>query len=62
MTNIFIFQLGAEVTLQTSGETGFVIGRAEYLTTNPSYLIRYKAADGRQVETWWSEDAILAAE
>jgi hypothetical protein len=51
-------ELGDIVTLDHSGESGQVIGRAEYDTAEPSYLIRYKAGDGRQVEQWWSESAI----
>ncbi len=40
-------------------EQGEVIGRSEYSTTpTKSYLVRYKAGDGRQVEEWFTEDAI----
>jgi hypothetical protein len=52
------FALNDQVAITSSGETGTVIGRAEYSTSEPAYLIRYKAADGRAVEAWWQESAI----
>ncbi len=27
----------------------------------PMYLVLYKAADGRQVQNWWSESDLVAA-
>jgi hypothetical protein len=54
----FKHELGARVSLAKSGETGEVIARAEYQTTEDSYLVRYMAADGRQVEQWWGESAL----
>jgi len=55
----FKYLLGDAVKLQRSGEEGVVIGRAEYATGSENqYQIRYKAADGRQVESWWGESAI----
>ena len=61
MEKTFQFELDDKVKLELSYETGMVIGRAEFTTKDPQYLVRYKAADGRLVETWWDEDAILAA-
>ena len=55
------FALKQVVKLVESGEVGTIIGRAEYATSEPSYYVRYKAADGRQVECWWGETAIEAA-
>lgn len=52
------FQLQQTVTITASGEQGEIIGRAEYTTSEPSYLIRYKCADGRAVESWWNESAL----
>jgi hypothetical protein len=52
------FELNNEVTITASGESGTIIGRAEYSASSPQYLVRYKAADGRAVEAWWNEDAI----
>lgn len=56
----FRFELRQEVSLSESEEQGIVIGRAEYSNSDNSYLIRYVAGDGRQVEVWWTEDAIEA--
>jgi len=54
----FKFQLGEGVVIVVSGERGNVIARAEYLNCDPQYLVRYKAGDGRAIESWWSEDAL----
>ena len=56
--NGFKFNLGAISTIEASGESGTIIGRAEYQTGENSYLIRYKSADGHAVEAWWSESAL----
>ena len=56
----FKFSLNARVSIAASGEAGEVIGRAEYVVAENSYLVRYKAADGRAVETWWGESALRA--
>jgi len=55
------FELGQLVRLVRSGEEGEVIGRAEYAASEPSYYVRYAAADGRQVEQWWGESALAEA-
>lgn len=52
------FELKQAVTVTTSGENGEVIGRAEYSYAERSYLVRYKAGDGRAVESWWTESAL----
>jgi hypothetical protein len=52
------FNLKDEVTITASGERGEVIGRAEYSASESSYLVRYKAADGRACEQWWPESAL----
>ena len=44
-TGKFTFELGQDVSIKSSGETGTVIGRAEYLHTENSYFIRYCAAE-----------------
>lgn len=54
----FKHELGHTVTIAASGESGEVIGRAEYKTSEPSYLVRYKAMDGRATEQWWPESAL----
>jgi hypothetical protein len=57
----FKFELKQIVKIAESGETGTILGRAEYSTTPlNSYYIRYKAADGRAREEWWTEDALEA--
>jgi hypothetical protein len=58
MTPIFKFELGQKVAILCSNETGEIIGRAEYKVGGTSYLLRYKAADGRACEAWWNEGAI----
>lgn len=59
----FAFNLNETVAIAVSGEQGAVIGRAEYTNSSPSYLIRYKTADGRAIESWWPQDALaLVAE
>lgn len=54
----FMFELGDAVTLIVSGETGKVIGRAQYDNMDDAYLIRYKTADGRATEQWWTQSAL----
>lgn len=57
----FKFKLGDQVAIAASGETGEVIGRAEYKTAEDNYLVRYKAATGGACEAWWAESALQAA-
>lgn len=52
------FELGEEVNITASGEHGQIIGRAEYQVSENAYLLRYRAADGRAVEIWWTESAL----
>lgn len=54
----FKFSLGDKVAIVASGETGEVVGRAEYADSSNQYYIRYKAGDGRATESWWSESAL----
>lgn len=56
----FKFNLGVDVVLEQSGETGKVVGRADFSTQDNQYLVRYKAADGRLCECWWAEEAVSA--
>lgn len=53
------FSLGAEVTIECSGEQGTVVGRAEFANAEDSFLVRYKAGDGRAVESWWTVGALV---
>ncbi len=57
----FKFAMGDTVGLTTSKESGTVIGSAHYATMEDQYFVRYKAGDGRQVEAWWGESALVAA-
>jgi hypothetical protein len=54
----FKFDLSQEVTVDVSGESGVITGRAEYTADENMYRLRYKAADGRGVENWWPESAL----
>ena len=58
----FEFSLGQIISIDCSGEQGEVIGRSEYLEQSNQYLVRYKCADGRAVEAWWAEMALVAEE
>lgn len=55
------FALRQVVKLKESDESGTVLGVAFYDHLPPSYFVRYKAADGRQIERWWDEGALTAA-
>lgn len=52
------FEIGNQVALM-SGESGQVVGRAEYISSETTYLVRYVAANGCMTESWWSESAIV---
>lgn len=60
MENHFKFSLSQVVIIAGGNEKGTIIGRAEYTYCEPSYLIRYIAGDGRAVEAWWTETALVA--
>jgi hypothetical protein len=55
---IFAHAVGDRVRIVESQEFGTVIGRAEYDYAEPQYLVRYRAADGRAVELWWTQGAL----
>ena len=56
----FAFNLGQSVVITASGETGTVRGRAEYVNSEPSYFVHYKAGDGKAVSDWWPESLLSA--
>lgn len=60
MMKNFKYTLGQSVTITCSDEQGHVIARAQYSESSNQYLIRYKCADGRAVQSWWSESALNA--
>lgn len=53
------YELNQEVVISASGEEGVVVGRAQYSYSENGYLVRYKAGDGRAVEAWWTETALV---
>ena len=55
----FAFNLSESVCIIGGAETGEIVGRAEYTNSCNKYLVRYVAGDGRAVEAWWDEDALL---
>lgn len=60
--NSFAFRLLQAVYLTLSGESGHVIGRAEYSHGTAQYYVRYLSADGRQCEGWFGDDALVSNE
>ncbi len=56
---MFEFELGVNVEIIASKEYGETVARAQYSTGENQYLLRYKAGDGRAVEAWWGESAIV---
>lgn len=54
----FKFGLGATPCITVSGEVGLVVARAEYLNSEPSYLLQYRRNDGVADEQWWRESAL----
>jgi hypothetical protein len=51
------FELGGQVTITCSQESGEIVGRAEY-PTFLQYLVRYVNGSGIANEGWWNEEAI----
>lgn len=60
MNDAFTHNLGDTAIHATSGESGQVIGRAEYLTSEPNYLVRHKTNTGNAAESWWAQSALAA--
>lgn len=56
--SLFIFELNDNVMISCSREKGEVISRCDSCSAENEYRIRYKAADGRAVDHWWSESAL----
>ena len=53
------FAPGDYVEITVSGEQGLVVGRAEYLSHEDSYLVRYMDSTGCAREAWWDADALV---
>lgn len=62
MAQKFTLAIGDNAQIVVSGENGAVIGRAQYVKDENSYLIRYKNAEGRAVEQWWPQSALAQAD
>jgi hypothetical protein len=56
--DIFKYKIGDAVQLKGSSEHGEIIGRANFEHQDNTYLVRYRAGDGRLVETWWTDEAL----
>lgn len=56
----FKFKLTQQLLVSVSAEQGECIARSEHAAAEPQYLLRYRAADGRAVEAWWTEGALAA--
>ncbi|HHB8934186.1 TPA: hypothetical protein ACN7AP_001295 [Klebsiella pneumoniae] len=52
---IFKHELGQVVNVTFSEEEGRIKARAEYTHGPNQYLIHYRAADGRAVDSWFEE-------
>jgi hypothetical protein len=57
----WMFDLGATVVVSCSGEVGEVTGRSQHQHSEDQYLLRYRANDGRAVESWWGQSALEQA-
>ena len=55
-----ILKINQEVKLEMTEERGRVIGIAAYAESPNQYFVRYKAADGRQVQDWFSFEALVS--
>lgn len=60
-TKSFKYELGINVIINVSGESGKVKGRAQYLNNTDSYYIEYKTHLGVATNEWWDEDSISLA-
>ena len=57
---MFKYELNQLVESRVSNEQGHIKARAEYATAENSYLVHYKAADGRAVSAWFDESDLGA--
>lgn len=58
LAHTFRYAIGQTIRIDVSAEVGEVIGRAEFDRSDDQYLVRYRAADGRATEQWWTESAL----
>lgn len=52
------FKIGDKLRIKVSSEVGTVRAVAIWDDGPPQYFLFYKAADGRAVESWWTEAAL----
>ena len=57
---LFVFSLGDKARLKLTQEQGEIIARSQHLNAENMYRLRYVCADGRMVEDWWTESALVA--
>lgn len=57
-TKEFKFELGSTAIIKASGETGEVVGRAQYIHGPDQYQLRYVNAAGVATEIWWEESTL----
>lgn len=58
----FKYELNQAVRVAISGEDGYVKARAEYATFANQYLLHYRAADGRAVDSWFDESELTTVQ
>ena len=58
----FLYNLGTPVKLTQSGESGTIIGRAEFTNSDEQYFVRYVDGNGCLIQKWWPHDAIAEIE
>ena len=60
--NTFVFEISQKVALKDNPcESGEILGRAEYATSENQYFIRYKNGNNVTVENGWAESALNPA-
>ncbi|CAI1121811.1 Uncharacterised protein [Serratia liquefaciens] len=53
---MFEFELNQPIVVLVSGEQGFIKGRAEYTSSENSYLVHGVSADGKAFTVWFNEE------
>lgn len=61
MNQYFVFELAQKVTLNISGEEGYILGRAEYIEQGKQYQVHYKNSNGNAVTEWFCAGQLTAA-
>ena len=58
----FKFELDQKVRLKVSGETGVVIGRADYVNSFPQCYVHFKDGNGCAKSEWFYENQLETIE